>query len=38
MYLTVNEKKVFASTGGKPFEKNQPVVLFLHGSGLDHTF
>jgi len=38
MYITINEKKVFASTGGKPFEKNQPLVLFLHGSGLDHTF
>ena len=38
MYITVNGKKVFASTGGKPFEKRQPVVLFLHGSGLDHSF
>ena len=38
MYIKVNEKKVFASTGGKPFEKSQPLVLFIHGSGLDHSF
>ena len=38
MYQEVNGKKVFASTGGKPFQKDQPVVLFMAGSGLDHTF
>lgn len=38
MYLTLNGKQVFATTGGKPFDKNKSVVIFLHGSGLDHTF
>jgi len=38
MYFEVNGKQVFATTGGKPFDNRKPVVIFLHGSGLDHTF
>jgi len=38
VYFDVNGKRVFATTGGKPFDSNKPVVLFLSGSGLDHTF
>ena len=38
MYITINNKKIFASTGGKIFDKKQPVALFIHGSGLDHSF
>lgn len=38
MYCDVNDKQVFASTGGKAFDNNLPTVIFLHGSGLDHTF
>lgn len=38
MYFDVNGKKVFATTGGKPFDNNKPVVMFLSGSALDHTF
>ena len=38
MYFDVNGKKVFATTGGKPFDNGLPCVIFLHGSGLDHTF
>lgn len=38
MYFEVNGKQVFATTGGKDFDKSKPVVIFLHGSGLDHTF
>ena len=38
MYFEVNGKQVFASTGGKAFDNKKPVVMFLHGSGLDHTF
>ena len=38
MYFEVNGKQVFASTGGKPFDNSKPVVLFLSGSALDHTF
>lgn len=37
MYFDVNGKRVFATTGGKPFDKDKPCVLFLHGAGLDHT-
>ncbi len=38
MHFDVNGKQVFASTGGRAFDNNKPVVMFLHGSGLDHTF
>jgi pimeloyl-ACP methyl ester carboxylesterase len=38
MYFEVNGKQVFATTGGKPFDNLKPTVIFLHGSGLDHTF
>ena len=38
MYFDLGEKRVFATTGGKPFDNRKPVVLFLSGSGLDHTF
>ncbi len=38
MRFAVNGKQVFATTGGKPFDKRRPVVIFLHGSGLDHLF
>ena len=38
MHFEVNGIQVFASTGGKEFDSKKPVVMFLHGSGLDHTF
>ena len=38
MYFDVNDKSAFATTGGKPFDNSKPTVVFLHGSGLDHTF
>jgi pimeloyl-ACP methyl ester carboxylesterase len=38
MYFEVNGRQAFATTGGKAFDKGRPVVIFLHGSGLDHTF
>lgn len=38
MYFDVNDKQVFATTGGKPFDNSKPVVIFLSGSALDHTF
>lgn len=37
MELQVDGKKVFAATGGKPFDPGQPVVIFVHGAGMDHT-
>ena len=38
MYFEVNGKQVFATTGGKPFDNSKPVIIFLAGSALDHTF
>jgi len=38
MFFEVNGKRAFASTGGKAFDNGRPAVVFLHGSGLDHTF
>lgn len=38
MYFDVNGKQVFATTGGKPFDNHKPAIIFLHGSGMDHTF
>jgi pimeloyl-ACP methyl ester carboxylesterase len=38
MYFEVNGRRVFASTGGKAFDSSLPCVMFLHGSGIDHTF
>lgn len=37
MELQVDEKTVFAATGGKPFDAALPVVVFVHGAGMDHT-
>lgn len=37
MELKVDGKIVFAATGGRPFDADQPTVIFLHGAGGDHT-
>ncbi len=37
MDLTVDGKGVFAGTGGRPLEKDRPLVVLLHGAGMDHT-
>ena len=36
MKFNVNGSQVFASTGGRPFDKNKPLIVFIHGSGLTH--
>ena len=36
MKFKVNGSEVFASTGGRPFDKNKPLIIFVHGSGLTH--
>ena len=36
MKFEVNGSEVFASTGGRPFDKNKPLIIFVHGSGLTH--
>jgi pimeloyl-ACP methyl ester carboxylesterase len=33
----VDGNRVFAATGGRPFDLAQPTVLFIHGAGMDHT-
>ena len=37
MEFTVAGKKAFASTGGRKFDPSKTVVMFVHGSGMDHT-
>lgn len=37
MELKVDGKTVYAATGGRPIESGKPIVLFLHGAGMDHT-
>lgn len=37
MNLTVDGRSAFASTGGRAFDPERPVVVFLHGAGFDHT-
>ena len=36
MKFKVNDEEVFASTGGRPFDKKKPLIIFIHGSGLTH--
>jgi pimeloyl-ACP methyl ester carboxylesterase len=36
MELKIDGKRVFAATGGRPFDRARPAVLFLHGAGCDH--
>ena len=36
MKFKVNNVEVFASTGGRPFDRNKPLIIFVHGSGLTH--
>lgn len=37
MKLTVDGRAVYAATGGRPFDPDLPVVVFLHGAAMDHT-
>ncbi len=37
MELTVDGHRVFAATGGRPFDQTRPVIVFLHGAGCDRT-
>ena len=36
MKFKVRDLDTFASTGGRPFDKNKPLIIFVHGSGLSH--
>ncbi len=37
MELSVYGRKVFAATGGKPFDPSLPAIVFVHGAAADHT-
>ena len=34
MKFNVDGHEVYASTGGRPFDKNKPLIIIVHGSGL----
>jgi pimeloyl-ACP methyl ester carboxylesterase len=37
MRLEVDRRSVFAAAGGKPHSANQPLLVFIHGAGMDHS-
>jgi pimeloyl-ACP methyl ester carboxylesterase len=37
MEFTVEDKAVFAATGGRPFDPALPSIVFVHGAAMDHT-
>jgi pimeloyl-ACP methyl ester carboxylesterase len=37
MELEVDGGRVYAATGGRPFDPRKPTALFLHGAGMDHS-
>ncbi len=37
MDFSVDGKRVFAATGGRPFDADKPCIIFVHGAALDHT-
>ncbi len=37
MYVTVNNRAAYAYTGAKPLAPDRGSIVFIHGSGLDHT-
>jgi pimeloyl-ACP methyl ester carboxylesterase len=37
MQLEVDSRTVYAATGGRPFDRAKPAVIFIHGAGMDHS-
>jgi pimeloyl-ACP methyl ester carboxylesterase len=37
MNLVVDGKRAYAATGGRPFDAQKPLTVFIHGAGQDHT-
>src|SRR3546814_7797116 len=37
MDFSVDGRAVFAHTGGQPFDRDLPVLVLVHGAGMDHT-
>ncbi|MGJ5177661.1 alpha/beta fold hydrolase [Bradyrhizobium oligotrophicum] len=37
MQLSINDRDVFAATGGRDFDSSLPAIVFVHGAGFDHS-
>ena len=37
MKISVSGQEVFAATGGKSFDASLPLLIFVHGAGMDHS-
>jgi pimeloyl-ACP methyl ester carboxylesterase len=37
MRLMVDSAEIFAGSGGRAHDRTQPLIVFLHGAGLDHS-
>ena len=37
MYINANKKNIFAYTGAREHQSEQESVVFVHGTGMDHT-
>ena len=37
MYINANKKNIFAYTGARDHQSEQESVVFVHGTGMDHT-
>jgi len=37
MFIDIDNKKFFASNGGRKFDSNKKCIIFIHGAGMDHT-
>ncbi len=37
MRFEIDGETIFATTGGRSFDPSQPVLIFLHGAGFDHS-
>jgi len=37
MEFSVQGKRIYAASGGKPFDPSLPAIVFLHGAGMNHT-
>jgi len=37
MDIKIGKTTAFAATGGRPFDKAQPTIVFIHGAGLDRS-
>jgi len=38
MFIDVEGNQIYAATGGRPYDPEKPVAIFLHGAGMDHSY